>query len=72
MKAGNLSGMLCNCHIYENHMEQCREQASRTPGSLPGLEFDEDKWTGMFDWQATESSLHDYYPQAAIKAEVAI
>jgi thymidylate synthase len=36
-KRGNLSGMLVDCHIYENQIEAARKQIERDPRPLPGL-----------------------------------
>ena len=72
LRAGNLSGMLCDCHIYENHIEQMRTQLSRHTKALPFLRFDEDKWTGIYNWEATHSYLSCYDPAPKIQAKVAV
>jgi thymidylate synthase len=72
MQPGNLSGMLCNCHIYENHIEQVREQLTRVPSELPHLSFKKHDWDGIFNWEATDCRLGAYHPQAAIKGDVAV
>ena len=48
LKPGNLSGMLCDCHIYENQLAVADEQIGRTPRRLPEVvivESDIFKWT---------------------------
>ncbi len=32
---GNLSGILCDCHIYENQIDAAKEQVLRAPKTLP-------------------------------------
>jgi len=64
LQPGNLSGMLCNCHIYENQIPMAEEQCGRTPGHLPHLYT---KWTGnIFDWTHEDSKLFDYEHQGKI------
>ena len=70
MRPGNLSGMLCDCHAYENHMAQIEEQVSRTPYPLPTLELD--NWTNFWEWKYKDAVLHNYQHHPAIKAEVAV
>lgn len=70
MKPGNLSGMLCDCHIYENHIEQCKEQISRESRELPTLEFIQ--WNGIYNWTHKDIKFHNYNPHPPIKAPVAI
>ncbi len=70
MTPGNLSGMLCDCHIYENHITGARKQLSRTPTKLPQLEIL--NWAGIFNWQWCDILIHDYNPQDRIRLEVAV
>jgi thymidylate synthase len=70
MKPGNLSGMLCDCHIYENHIEQCKEQLSRESSPRPTLNFT--KWDGIYNWTHKDIEFHNYNPHPPIKAPVAI
>ena len=41
MKPGNLSGMLCDCHIYENQLSAAEEQIMREPKTLPQLSIED-------------------------------
>lgn len=64
-KAGNLSGMLCNCHIYENQIEAAEEQIGREPRDLPqlritGVDFD------IFKWTHQDLQLVNYNPHKKI------
>lgn len=67
---GNLSGTLIDCHIYENHIPVVKEQLSRTPTTLPNLQFK--KWNGIYNWEATDIKFENYNPQGKLTAEVAI
>lgn len=70
LKPGNLSGTLCDCHIYENHIDQCKEQLSRSPLQLPTLEFSQ--WNGIYNWTHKDVVLKNYNHHTQIKAEVAV
>ncbi len=60
-----------DCHLYQNHLEQAREQLGRTPGPLPRLEILRDP--GAIDgYEYEDFVLHDYAAQAHIKAPVAV
>ena len=74
MKPGNLSGMLCDCHIYENHIEQCKLQLSRTPKEQPKLEVtgSDDAPFDIFSWVHKDFNLTNYHPCEKIKANVAV
>lgn len=66
---GNLSGMLCDCHIYENQIPGVEEQVSRQPRKLPSIEinnFNKYESFNIFDWQATQIDLHNYDPYQKI------
>lgn len=41
LKAKKLAVDMVDCHIYENHLQQCEEQLQRTPIFFPSLEFSE-------------------------------
>lgn len=60
-----------DCHIYENHLDQVKEQLARTPKDLPQV-----KLTGeyQYPWEYTidDIELVDYKPHPAIKAPVAV
>lgn len=69
---GNLTGILADCHIYENQIDAAREQITREPRPLPKVgvlkhmnlpqrPFD------IFDWNYDTAVLTDYNPHAKIK-----
>lgn len=57
-------------HLYSNHVEQAKEQISRTPRPFPQLEIVGDK--PMDDLTFEDFKLEGYDPHPAIKAEVAV
>ena len=78
MKPGKLIGFFADTHIYVNHLDQVKEQLSRTPFESPSVEIlntersiTEPKWT-IWDWSYTDFELHDYQCHPAIKAPVAV
>ena len=71
-KPGVLRGELHDVHIYENHLDQVREQLSRTPNKLPTVEITGNNWNGLLNWSAADGfTLKDYICHSAIKGEVA-
>ncbi|MFA6123786.1 MAG: thymidylate synthase [Sphingomonas sp.] len=60
-----------DCHLYANHLEQAREQLTRTPGPLPRLEILR-KADGIDGYAYEDFVLHDYTAQPHIKAAVAV
>jgi thymidylate synthase len=60
-----------DCHLYLNHVDQAREQLSRTPGPLPRLEITRrPPAIDQYGWE--DFVLHDYVAQPHIKAPVAV
>ena len=76
LKPGVLFGLLEDCHIYENHMEQVKEQLTREPYPLPTVEIPDvlksSKPFSIFDWTYEDFVLKDYVCHPPIKAEVAV
>lgn len=62
LKPGNLSGTLCDCHIYENQIDVAKEQLKREPRTLPSLEHEPKKEFSIFDWEYTDTKLVNYNP----------
>ncbi len=58
-------------HIYENHMEQVKEQLSRTPRPFPHVTFNRDFKT-LGEFLPEYVSLEDYDPYPMMKAELTI
>ncbi|WP_010525307.1 thymidylate synthase [Nesterenkonia sp. F] len=60
-----------DCHIYDNHREQVREQLSREPLPAPRLEFARTP-ASIFDYAYEDFVVVDYQHHPAIKAPVAV
>lgn len=70
LKPGNLSGMLCDCHIYENHIDGAKEQTQRKIYALPKLEIL--NWNGIFNWTHQDMKIVNYQHAPKISFEVAV
>ena len=71
---GKLTLQIGDLHIYNNHVEQCKEQLRREPRRLPRLELNLDGIpleSAKLSW-GTNARLIGYDPYPAIKAEVAV
>lgn len=60
-----------DCHLYSNHLDQAREQLSRTPLPLPRLRLQRKPDT-LFDYRFEDVEIDDYASHPAIKAPVAV
>lgn len=58
-------------HLYNNHIEQAREQLSREPRKLPTMELVH-RGQELNDWKYEDFVLNDYNPHPAIKGEVSV
>jgi thymidylate synthase len=59
-----------DCHIYDNHVDQVREQLSREVYPFPRLELR--KAPSLFDYAYEDLAVVDYRHHPAIKAPVAV
>ncbi|MBO4329769.1 MAG: thymidylate synthase [Rhodocyclaceae bacterium] len=60
-----------DCHLYSNHMEQVREQLSRTPYPMPQVRLLRRPPT-LFDYEMQDIALEGYRHHAPISAPVAV
>ena len=59
-----------DCHIYDNHVQQVREQLSRDPRPYPELVLAHRD--SIFDYTFGDVEIRNYDPHPAIKAPVAV
>ena len=75
MKPGKLIGFFADTHLYVNHLEQVKEQLTRTPYDSPTIKITNavnyDDWT-IWDWKYTDFTLENYQCHPAIKAPIAV
>lgn len=60
-----------DAHIYLDHIDQVKEQLSRTPRKLPKLWLNEEV-KDIFDFTIDDIRIDDYDPYPAIKAKVSV
>ncbi|MHB1173994.1 MAG: thymidylate synthase [Sulfuriferula sp.] len=71
LKPGDFVHTLGDAHLYSNHLEQAREQLSRTPRALPVMQLNP-AVSDLFAFRFEDFELHGYDPHPAIKASVAV
>lgn len=59
-----------DCHIYDNHVEQCALQLSRAPRPYPRLRLA--KAPSLFDYDFDDVEVIGYDPHPPIRAQVAV
>lgn len=60
-----------DCHIYSNHLEQVKLQLTRTPYSLPTLQFKR-RPPSIFDYEYEDIEILNYEAHPHIKGAVAV
>ncbi|HAA5331772.1 TPA_asm: thymidylate synthase [Listeria monocytogenes] len=71
LEVGEFIHTIGDAHLYNNHIEQVKEQLSRTPHKLPKLVLS-DKPATIFDFDVADISLDGYNPDPAIKAPISV
>ncbi|HAO5740075.1 TPA: thymidylate synthase [Listeria monocytogenes] len=71
LEVGEFIHTMGDAHLYNNHIEQVKEQLSRTPHKLPKLLLS-DKPATIFDFDVADISLDGYNPDPAIKAPISV
>ena len=70
LKVGELIWTGGDCHIYNDHVEQVREQLSREPRPYPQLKLR--KAESLFDYDFDDIEVVGYDPHPTIKAQVSV
>ncbi len=68
---GEFIHTLGDAHLYSNHVDQAREQLTRSPGPLPKLWLNPEI-NNIFDFRFDDIAVEGYAAQAHIKAPVAV
>jgi thymidylate synthase len=70
MKEGRLVGFLGDTHIYVNHLETLEKQIVREVRELPRLKTE--RFTSIFDWTYSDSTVENYNPHPKLDFEIAV
>ena len=71
LEVGELIIALGDAHIYENHIDQVKEQLTRKPLPLPSLKLNQDI-INITDFKMDDIDLENYESHEAIKAPMAV
>ena len=71
LEPGELVWIGGDTHLYLNHSDLVEEQLSRVPSGAPTLEIVRRPPT-IFDYRTEDFEVHDYAPQGALKAPIAV
>ena len=76
LKPGTFIHSMNDAHLYENHLEQAREQLGRAPGAAPTVEIARVErgsgLAGLLDIKWKDVTLKGYEPQGRLSAPVAV
>ena len=68
--AGTVSGMLSDVHIYEDHIENARDQVQRQPLELCRVRTE--PFVSIFEWEHNHTSFENYSSHPRINFPIAV
>ena len=68
---GEFVHTLGDAHLYQNHIEQMKEQLSRDVRPAPTLILNQEK-DSVFDFEMEDIKVENYNPHPTIKAPIAV
>ncbi len=71
LEPGEFVHTLGDAHLYNNHLDQTREQLSRSPGPLPTLKLNPEV-ESIFDFKFEDFEIENYQAAPNIKAPIAV
>ncbi|HWI50042.1 MAG TPA: thymidylate synthase [Rummeliibacillus sp.] len=71
LEVGDFVHTLGDAHIYKNHLNQVKEQLSRTPRALPKLVIKTDK-DSIFEYDMADLAIEGYDPYPRIAAPISV
>lgn len=71
LEVGDFVHTIGDAHLYSNHMDQMKEQLTRSIREFPTIQLNQEK-TSIFDFDVADIQIEDYNPHPAIKAPIAV
>ena len=71
LRPGEFVHTLGDAHLYNNHLDQAREQLTRCPGVLPTLKLNPEV-KSIFDFKFEDFEIENYQAAPNIKAPIAV